>query len=113
MQKTPTEYDECVVLAEYLDKRGITYAHIPNETFTKSWGVKMRNKKQGVKRGVPDYMIIIKNLLIFIEMKRVKNSVTSKEQKEWIAKLNNCNSVQAYICNGFDEAKEDIENTCK
>jgi len=104
-----TEYDECVVLAEYLDLRGITYSHIPNETFTNSWGVKMKNKKQGVKKGVPDYIIILKNLLIFIEMKRNHGGKTSPEQKDWIKKLNKCDSVSAYVCNGFDEAKKVIE----
>jgi len=108
MNTTPTEYDECVVLAEYLEIKGLKYSHIPNETFTKSWGTKMKNKRQGVKRGVPDYMIIVKSVLIFIEMKRKKGGRTSKEQKEWMEALNKCDCVSAYVCEGADEAIEVI-----
>ena len=104
----PTEYEECVVLAEYLDYKGYTYSHIPNETFTRNWGTKMKNKRQGVKRGVPDYLIIVKSKVVFIEMKRKGRSVISKEQKHWIDQLNKCDNVYAFVCKGADEAIEAV-----
>jgi len=109
MPKNSTEYEECVVLAEYLDLKGYTYSHIAQETFTKNWGTKMKNKKQGVRKGVPDYIIIVKSKLVFIEMKRKGRSVVSLEQANWIDKLNKCNNVYAYVCKGADDAIMTIE----
>ena len=107
------EYNECCTLAEYLEAlkrqgRVLQFTHVPNETYTKSWSQKIKNKKQGVKKGVPDYMILFPERLIFIEMKRVKGGTVSPEQKEWLANLTSLGFV-AVVCNGFDEAKKVID----
>jgi len=112
----PTEQQEAEALADYLRLRKFKFTHIPNETFTRNWGTRMKNKRMGVSSGVPDYLIIIKNFLIFIELKRTKNSNISKPQKEWIEKLNECSGVIAAVCYGFSGAKnfiEDLEKNCK
>ena len=67
----------------------------------------------GLRKGLPDLLVIIKNNLVFIEMKRVKLSKVSDEQKEWIESLNKCNGVNAYVCKGFDEAKIVIDKYLK
>lgn len=126
--KPPTEHQECLLLVEYLKLKRLKFTHIPNETFTKSWSQKHKNKKEGVSKGFPDYAIIIpaqifkpadtrindrvirKSVLIFIEMKRTKLSTTSPEQKEWIEALNTVENVGAFICKGFDEAKQVIDS---
>lgn len=106
----PTEYDECLALVHYLELRGFLFTHIPAETFTRSWGIKMKNKRMGVRSGFPDYVAIVKGRLFFIEMKRKKGSKVSPEQRQWIEELNKVPNVVAAICRGADEAIELIES---
>lgn len=63
-------------------------------------------KAEGVKKGVPDLFIPAWNL--WIEMKRVKGSQTSKEQKDWIEYLNSIGHT-AVICKGYEEALKACE----
>lgn len=105
-----SEDDEQKLLVQYLELKGYKFSALPLSTFTKSWAVKMKNKAMGVRAGVPDLMVIVKNKLIFIEMKKVKVGRLSPLQKEWIEALNECDRVKAFTCWGFDEAKKLIEN---
>ena len=104
-----TEDEEQKLFVEWLEYQNIKFSALPMSTFTKSWAVKNRNKAMGVRAGVPDLMLIIKNILIFIEMKRTKGGQVSEYQKEWIDRLNKCDGVSAYVCYGFDEAKKVVE----
>lgn len=109
----PTEYQECLWLVEYLDilvmqGKVRMYSHIPNSTFTKSWTVKVKNKLLGVSPGVPDYLILMKDSLLFIEMKRTKGGVVSPEQKAWIGAFNQM-GIPAHVAKGFGEAKEILD----
>ena len=106
----PTEDDEQAVVVEYMQLKNIPHWRTPNETYTKSWKQKAKNKRLGVVPGVPDLFAIVNNQLIAIEMKRTKGSSTSQAQKDWIEKLNAC-GVKARICKGADEAIEFIETT--
>jgi len=113
--KPPTEEQECILLAEYLDLmitigKVIVYTHTAQETFTRSWGIKMKNKRMGVRRGIPDYVIITPKHTIFIEMKRAKKSLSkiSEQQKIWVKAIKDT-GVIADVCYGFDEAKELLE----
>lgn len=58
----------------------------------------------GVHAGVPDYVIVMPTRTVFIEMKRVKGSTLKPNQDKWIRCLNN-GASEAYLCYGFDEAK--------
>jgi len=112
---TLTEYEECIILFDYLSllqNKGkiILFTHIPNSTYTPSWNQKRRNKRMGVSAGVPDYMIITKKKLLFIEMKREKGGVISEEQNMWIDGLNSVKGVFASVARGFDEAKNIVDN---
>lgn len=78
-------------------------------------------KKQGVKKGVPDIFLPVARggkHGLFIEMKRLKGGVTSQEQRNFIMGVR-AEGYQAVICNGWIDAKEEIEqyleikNTCK
>lgn len=111
-----TEHDEAVLLAKYLDllveqKKVRRFSHIAQETFTRNWGTKNKNKAEGVRPGVPDYIIITKDYeLLFIELKRVKGGVVSEAQRGWIADLNAMGMpIHAHISYGFDEAKKVID----
>lgn len=104
------EYNESVAFAEYLELmkaqgRVRLYSHIPNETYTTSWNQKLRNKRQGVSPGFPDYVILTESEMVVIELKRRKGGKVSKEQAEWIAEFQRL-GIRAGVCKGFDEAVE-------
>ena len=112
--KSLSEYDEQCLLVEYLELKRLKFSKTAQETWAKNWGVIMKNKKSGVRKGLPDMLIIIPrkkmdDKLIFIEMKKKKGSTTTQEQKEWQCALNRCEGVNSYICKGFEEAKEVID----
>jgi hypothetical protein len=104
----PYEEDEQKALVQYLELKGYKFTAIPNSTYTKSWAVKMKNKAMGVKKGLPDLLIIIKGKLVFIEMKRKGNYPTS-EQKEWIKELNKLDNIYAEIAYSCEEAIKVVE----
>lgn len=95
----PTEDDEQKLVVEYCDLMGYPRFRVPNETFTKSWNQKRKNRVLGVSRGVPDLFVIVKHQLIAIEMKRLKGSVTSPQQVEWLKRLNDA-GIPARVCKG-------------
>ncbi len=113
----PTEAEEGRVLVTYLRLKGYKFTHVANETGSGA-GARfqgMRNKRQGTSKGFPDYGVIIEitkktRILVFVELKRIKKSVTSPEQKEWIECLNNCDNTIAIIAKGANDAIDQLEN---
>jgi hypothetical protein len=99
----PSEHDEQVSFVLWLSLMGMSYFHVPNSTYTKSWNQKRINKEMGVKPGVPDLFVVTPKGLIAIEMKRRKGGVVSKDQREWIDTLNN-SGVPTRVCKGCEEA---------
>lgn len=104
---------ECILLVEYLDillsqSKIVEYSHTAQETYTKSWQQKRKNKRMGVRSGVPDYIIITPTRVLFIEMKRLKGGRLSLTQKHWIDAINNTCCI-ATVANGFQEAKKFLE----
>ena len=112
-QIIPTEEQDQIALVEYLELQNIKFSSVPNSTYTKSFNQKRKNTANGLRKGLPDLLLIIKNRLVFIEMKRLKGGVIGKEQKEWNEELNKCTGVKAFICKGFEEAKEVVDNFLK
>ena len=82
--------------------KGVRIYAIPNGG-KRSKATAMVLKSTGVSPGVPDLHIPAWRL--WIEMKRTKGGVVSKEQKDWIAYLNEIGGT-AVVCKGFEEAKE-------
>lgn len=110
----PSEEYECQELAIYLDRllvsgEVLAYSHLAQSTYTQSWTVKNRNKRMGVNPGVPDYVIVLKNKVIFIEMKKMKGSKTSDYQKHWLRVLDG-KHTHTFVCKGFEEAKKAVES---
>lgn len=99
----PTEEQEQIEVVKYLTSKGHKHTAIPNSTFTKSWKQKAKNTRMGLHAGLPDLVAIVDNILIFIEMKRTKNSVTSPQQKEWIKALQEA-GVPVKVCKGAKDA---------
>jgi hypothetical protein len=112
-----TESSEGMLLASWLSRNWYKYTKIPSETFTPYQSVKIRNKLEGVKKGIPDYMIILKRWsLLFIELKKKKWvrwgmnwSHIEDEQIEWIDALRSINNVEATIAHGWSEAVDIIK----
>lgn len=109
-----SEFDECILLKQYLDflkskKKVISYSHIPNGTYTASWKQKTNNKALGVSSGFPDYLILGKDKILVIEMKREKGGVISLEQKFWLENFNRYQNIEAVVCKGFTEAKNVLD----
>ena len=127
----PTEDQEQEAFVQWLRLKGYPHFRVPNETYTKSWSQKAKNKKLGVSSGVPDLFIAVpfppphliiahkdrddevrNKTLVAIEMKRKKGGTTSENQKKWIKTLNEA-GVQTVVCKGCDEAIEFIESITK
>ena len=127
----PTEDQEQEAFVQWLRLKGYPHFRVPNETYTRSWSQKAKNKKLGVSSGVPDLFIAVpfppphliiahkdrddevrNKTLVAIEMKRKKGGVTSENQKKWIKTLNEA-GVQTVVCRGCDAAIEFIESITK
>lgn len=108
--KEPLEVEEQAAFVHYLRLKNYKFSMIPNDTYTKSWSQKRRNKMLGLNGGLPDLLVIVKNKLVFIEMKRRTSGRVSKNQKEWLSALNKCLNVSAYVAKGADEAIKIIKN---
>jgi VRR-NUC domain len=96
---------ECSRFAAWLDANKYLYSHLPLSTFTRSLSVKAKNKRLGVRPGVPDYVIVLKaGRVVWVEMKRQKGGQVSVEQKIWLVRLND-SGTPAKVCEGFEVAK--------
>lgn len=110
----PTESQEqCAVIA-WADTQPLArfIFAIPNGA-NKSMASAVKFKREGLRKGVPDLFLPIPNYPknyhgLFIEMKRIKASVTSKEQLAWINFLQKQNFACG-VCHGADEAIELIQ----
>lgn len=109
--KHPLEDAEQKAYIDWLELKKIKYFAVPNITKTISYLSKLQKikfwqqrKKEGVKKGVPDLVVFLPNCILFVEMKRVKGSTTSDEQKQWIELINGYSYAKSAICNGADAA---------
>lgn len=104
----PTEDDEQTALVRYLRLRNIPHFRVPNETYTKSWKQRAKNKRLGVQPGIPDLFVLVAGRVLAIEMKRQKGSTTTPAQRNWLILLNK-HGIDGRVCKGFLEAKAFIE----
>jgi len=108
----PTESQEGEVLVAYLRAMNLKFTHTANESQSGHKNAMIRGakmKRQGVSRGFPDYTILVGGSIIFIELKRLRGSSTSPEQKDWIAALNEVANCQAFIAKGANAAITIVE----
>jgi hypothetical protein len=108
MQRNNEEYNEQKLVVQYLELKKVKFTAIPNSTYTQSWGQKSMNKAMGVRAGLPDMFLIIKNQPLFLEMKKKKGGKLSEYQKSWYEAINKA-GIPCYVCNGFEEAKKVID----
>ena len=116
---------ECEKFATWLDLKNYRFTHVANETGI-GWTIGMligaRNKKIGVSKWFPDYIIFLKRgWTLFLEMKLprrvlkswklwVSPSKISDEQKEWIEFLNHSLRWDAWIAYWAEDAIRIVEN---
>lgn len=107
-----SELKEQSIVVNWARQQGIKVSAIAQSTYTPYWGQINKNKKSGVEKGAPDLLLVIPKHLrlsnkaktIFIEMKKEKGGVTSKEQKAWVEALNDSDGVEARVCHGAEQA---------
>lgn len=109
----PSEDHESVAFVGWLELliasgAQIKFSHLPLETPCTPIQAK-RLQRMGVRRGVPDYLLIINGRLVFIELKRVVGGVVSAPQQAWLEALQS-SGVQAFVCNGAREARAVVSN---
>jgi hypothetical protein len=114
------EDDLTIQVANYLDLlklqgKILQFTHISNETYTKYWTVKAKNKAKGVRPGIPDFLIVLSHGVVFIELKKVKGGVVSDNQKAWLESIlragseDNNTKIAAEVAKGWDEARKTID----
>ena len=123
----PSEHDEQVAVVDYLNLLNQKHTAIVNSFFGGSGGRKFgmlnKFKREGWNTGLPDLFIILKRAnktkAIFIEMKtldkkpkRSGKGGVSDVQREWIDAINETN-INAFVCYGFDEARDVIDKELK
>lgn len=113
---------EQIKVVDWLEFNNYKFTMIPNDTFTKSWSVKNKNKKLWVRPWMSDLIIILKNIpaILFLEMKKkrwpqwwLNGSVISDDQLWWQEEINKVPSCQYCFAHWFDEAKAiilDLDN---
>lgn len=105
------EDHEQSVVVDWLEQRGVLFTHVPNGG-NRNVITGARLKRLGLKRGVPDILIFDPPpndaaIGVAIEMKRRKGGATSKEQREWLEKLD-ARGWAAFVCLGADQAIEQL-----
>ena len=111
----PTEYAECQVFHQWLELNHIRHTHIGNESQIGGRAGIIRGAKLkaiGQSKGFPDYLLIVNNKLIAIEMKRQTGGRLSPEQKQWLEALTGC-GVKCFVCRGANQAIETVQSLLK
>lgn len=106
---TPLETVEQQAFVMYLDileRHGKIrkFSAIGHNTYTKSFSQLAKNKREGVRAGVLDLFIVLKQGQIWIEMKRKQGGTISPEQQEFADEIN-ASGGKAFFAYGFEEAK--------
>ena len=112
----PLEQDEQMAFVAWCKLRKIVVHHSGNEIGGSTRALKARAikmKKMGTSKGFPDLLVFIPVRGITgrvntyqpaaIEMKRIKGSTTTQEQKEWL-KILELAGIPCKVCKGCQEA---------
>ena len=122
---TLSEYQEQCIVADYMRKRwpDVLWTATAGGMRT-SIGTATKMKRAGLSKGVPDILIFFRqeetieagvNYIcpgLALEMKVRKGGVVSKDQKDWMKRLE-AQGWQCHICHGADEAIAAIEEYLK
>jgi hypothetical protein len=114
INNTPTEFQEQMALVDYLEymlaqHKIVKFTAIPQNMYTRSIMQKVKAKREGVRAGFPDLVIVTNNEVIFLEMKRTKKGYVRPEQIEWLALLDKKQTVTG-VAYGADDAIKFIQS---
>lgn len=120
LNRNPLESEEQEKVFSWINANKKKYpelalAHASLNGVKLSPGAAVKAKKQGMVAGVPDIFLPVAMSIeredyygLFIELKRIKGSKVSPEQKLFMAALEN-QGYQCSVCYGADEAIETIK----
>jgi hypothetical protein len=95
----------------------VLFTAIKHNLWTKSRAQKIKQHREGLRKGFPDLVIIINTpagrRMILIEMKQIEDGKLSPFQTEWLSQLNYCAGVKAFCAHGYEEAKLFIDSEIK
>ena len=117
----PLERQEQATFVQWLELQGLLFSATAQSTYTTSWNQKRLNHATGLRKGLPDIIVVISperdiqgiGCVLFIEMKRKKGGVISPEQKLWIKELDLIDNVGAFVCRGAEQAIETVSTFIK
>ncbi len=117
---TPLEEVEQANFVDWLELQGLKFSATAQSTYTTSYNQKRKNHRTGLRKGVPDMIVLIapeqskdgEGYCIFIELKRLKGGKVSPEQQSWLDALNQT-PVHAYLAQGCDAAIKIVEHYLK
>ena len=109
---------------KWLKLKKIFHFSVKNESGTSFDGkgkmIGSNDKSMGKLKGVSDLIIMLDDVILFIEMKRCKKVLKSgklsienllkPEQKQFLEKVNNFSYSKGFVAYGFEEAKNIIES---
>jgi len=95
-----------------------------NSNRQKAIVIENKAKAMGKRKGVSDLVVILKDKVLFVELKRAgkrlkngKISYTgikvSENQKRFLEEVNQSSVCEGFIAYGFDDFKEKIDKFCK
>lgn len=119
----PTEEMEQKALVIWLKQRKIHFFSVPNEnlftTLLKKYlpknmihlitVIEKRLALMGKRKGVSDLVIFLPNKIMFLELKRRHSGTATKEQKEFLSRVNDYHYAIGGIAHGWVEASAMIE----
>lgn len=132
------EHDEAVDFVEWLAWERLEYWHPNQEMWTPSWNQKRKQKAEGSRKGLCDYLVIIpaersmngRQLTLWIELKQQKKQLKRKsnrgdvgdfvpvndatpEQLEFLALINKSQDTAGEVCYGWVEARDFVTSFYK
>lgn len=112
---SPLETDEQKALVQYCQVKKLFFFSVPNGSVLKGNAMQRARqmsklKSEGLVVGTSDFVVMLPNHILFIELKRQKGSTTSKAQKDFLEKVNNFGYAKGKVCKGVKEAIEFIED---
>jgi hypothetical protein len=108
----PTEHEEQIVFIQWLRLSKIFHFAVVNENQQSSNNKFMtiktaqKHKKAGRLSGVSDVIVMLPDIILFIEMKRIKGGVQSRSQKEFEKNVEQFKYAYYFVANGSKEAIE-------
>ena len=110
--KPNSEHIEQAQVCKYLEFLKIDFFSVPNGFFLKDrstfFQIIIKMKQEGLKKGVPDLVVLFPHKILFLEMKTTKGTL-SKYQKNWFNIIKNYKYASVECAKGFEEAKKIID----